>query len=82
MKIHTFLLFVYTNELCLCKIVHRILGCEDVTKRDIEEWLNNVGRNKFSDKEIVCVIHEKIANARMEATSDEESWNPRISHID
>lgn len=54
-----------TNE-TVNEIIHRIPGGEDVTKGYIEEWVNNKGRNKLSDKEIFSAIRENNLNAKTE----------------
>lgn len=48
---------VLTN---LHTIIHRIPGCEDVTKINIEGLVNNEGRNEFRNEEIISTIHEEF----------------------
>ena len=57
------------------EIIHSIPGYESrkILKEDIEDWINNEGRNKFSNEEIVSAVYEENLDAKMESPYEEES---------
>ena len=60
------------------EIIHRVPGRACVTISHTEDWVNNEGRNKFSDEKIVSAIHAKNSDDRTEDSSQEERSSHRF----